>query len=214
MIAQVCIDHIRRHLLRDKAVPPLWPDELLLLYLNEAVTLFAKGVYSSTVNQNYDIDLSAGEADYALPEEVLHILSGRIESLGGDMGNYTHRVIPSHLLTVTGQPVIYALDESAQSMRVYPVPDKDYVMRIRAAVLPPAFAAADNIPIPGAYHLRLSEYVVAQCLSNNEIEAVTPELAAVYESRWGRTLVEAKRDIYRFRMGSNAAVRQNWTGKR
>lgn len=214
MTAQELIDYIRRDLLRDNAAPYLWSDELLLLYLNEAITIFAKETFSSTVNQNYDIDLAADTPEYDLPEEVLWIVSMRLDGMSGDMRNYTHRVIPSHLLASTGRPTIYTLDEATMLLRVYTVPDQAYVAKVRAAILPPAIAAADTPPIKAQYHLRLADHVVARCLGNNEIEGMKAELAVVYEGKWGRTITEAKRDFYRIRMGNNARVMQNWTGKR
>lgn len=214
MTSQELIDYIRRDLLRDKAQPYLWSDELLLLYINEAVTLFARGTYSSTVNQNYDIELAAGESEYPLPEEILWIASMRLDGMSGELRNYTHRVIPSHLETASGRPTMFIMDEGTQLLRVYAVPDQAYTAKVRAAVLPPSFTAADTPPVKSQYHLSLADHVVARCLANNEIEGAKSDLAPTYEDRWGRTITEAKREFYRIRMGNNARVMQNWTGKR
>lgn len=217
MTGDELITHIRVDVLHDTATPPLWSDDLIIRLLNEAERVFARRTYAIADDSSAltSIDLSAGEYSYALDPKVLHVYSAYLDGYSKDLVNYTHRFIPSLLTTTIGTPAIFTLDEAANRVRVYPVPDKAYTLNLRIARLPLADITESSSPeIPEHYHLDLAEFVAMRCLRNAEVDGSNLGSADVFEKSWRARIDEAKREYYRLRTGPNATARNNWTGKR
>lgn len=217
MTGDELLTHTRVDVLHDTATPRLWSDDLILRMLNEAERVFARRTYALQDDSSAltTIDLSAGEATYALDPKVIHVYSAYLDGYSRDLTNYTHRFIPSLLATSTGTPVIFTVDEAAAKIRVYPVPEKAYTLRLRVARLPLAdFTEASSPEIPEQYHLDLPEFAAMRCLRFAEVDGSNLGSAEVFEKSWATRINEAKREYYRLRTGPNTTARNNWTGRR
>lgn len=217
MTGDELVEYIRTDLLLDTASPQLWSDDLLLRYLIEAENVFARKTYAlldadSSVTQ---IALVADTATYALDDKILYVFSAYIDGQPCDLTSYTRRFIPNQLISSTGTPRIFTMDEAAQVIRVYPVPDAAYTLKLRVARLPLDDLTVDSEPsIPPQYHIDLPEYVAYRCLKNSEVDGSNLGSSAEYKKSWDGRLTAAKREYYRIRMGVNATAQNNWTGKR
>lgn len=217
MTGDELLTYIRADVLHDTSTPRLWSDELFLRLLNEGERLFARRTYALQDDSSAftTIDLEEGVFNYAIDPKVVHVYSAYLDGYSKDLTNYTHRFIPSLLSTSEGAPVVFTLDEAAKTLRVYPVPDKAYTLRLRIARLPLADITENTSPeIPEQYHIDLAEFVAMRCLRNAEVDGSNLGSAEVFEKSWAMRLNEAKREYYRLRTGPNATARNNWTGRR
>lgn len=217
MTGDELVEYIRTDLLLDTASPHLWSDDLLLRYLIEAENEFARKTYAlldadSSITQ---ISLVAGTATYSLDDKILYVYSAYIDGQSYDLTSYTRRFIPNQLTTSIGIPRIFTMDEAAQLIRVYPIPDDTYTLKLRIARLPLDDLTTSSEPsIPPQYHIDLPEYVAYRCLKNSEVDGSNLGSADAYKKSWDGRLTAAKREYYRIRMGVNATAQNNWTGRR
>lgn len=206
--------YVRADVLRDNAVPYLWSDALIYRYLSAAQEYHARKTYS-IVDASKTVTTASGTAVYALPAGTLHVLSARISTQTHDLPTYTRKVIPDHLLTSTGTPQLYTLDEATGQIRFYPVPDAILTVNLRIARLPAAAVSSGVTPeIPVQYHLDLGTYVAWKCLKGNDVDGSGVGSADRHEGDWNKAVSDAKREIYRLQLGANPTVVRNWTGKR
>jgi hypothetical protein len=217
MTGEELIEYIRQDVLRDRAEPYLWSDTLILRYLNEAQNLMARKTYCLTDSTSPDIAsfvTAPGLAEYDLHSSVLHVLSARIV---GQTKELVDRTYARHLnkdYSSAGFPSMYVLDMSQQVMVFYPTPDDDYEVVLRVARLPQTKIDYDASPeIPEHLHIDLAEYVAYRCLINNDSDGLNMGAADRHKVDWDRRVNEAKREYYRLRMGPNAHVINNWTGR-
>ena len=212
------LEYVRTDLLRDSALPYLWSDTLILKYLTEAQEKFARETYCLSDNTTAEITTITTEADtaeYALSDLVLHVYSARVSDVSYNMRDWTSRVVPSHLLTTTGQPVAYTMDEGTESIRFYPTPETAYTIYLRVARMPLDGIDEDSDPvIPVRYHLDLGEYAAYRCLMNNDVDGNNLGAAQRLKESWDQRVSKAKHEYYRFRHGANPTAMTNWTGKR
>lgn len=217
MIGEELVTHTRNDVLHDTATPHLWSDDLILLYLNEGQDAFARRTYALQDNESSvtQIDLCAGISTYPLSTKVLHVFGAALAGAANDLKDYTRRFIPNNLLTATGTPVLFSMDEAAHTIRVFPVPVVAGTLQLRVARLPLQPITDSSAPeIPEQYHIDLPEFVAMRCLRNAETDGSNLGSAEVFEKSWKARVGEAKREYYRFRMGPNATAQNNWTGKR
>lgn len=220
MTGEELLAYVRTDVLHDTAKPYLWSDDLIMRYLSEAEEAFARLTYALQDDSSSMtvLQLEAGVATYAVDRKVLHVFSGVLDGYSTDLTDYTRRFIPSQLLTSTGTPIIMSRDESANTIRVYPVPEKAYTLKLRIARLPMSKLTVDYLAacpeIPEQYHLDLAEFVAYRCLKNAEVDGSNLGSSAEFERSWKARVGEAKREYYRYRTGPNATARNNWTGKR
>lgn len=212
------LEYIRTDLLRDSAQPYLWSDELIFKYINEAQELMVRATYclvDSTTPAYTQITTADGTAEYDLDELVLHVLSARKSTDSTHMRDWTNRVVPSHLLTTTGAPVAYNLDESQQTIRFYPTPDDTYTIYLRVARMPVESITDANSPeISRRFHMDLGEYVAYKCQIQNDVDGNNQSSADRFKASWDARVLAAKREYYRLRHGANPTAVVNWTGKR
>lgn len=206
--------YTRTDILRDAAVPYLWSDALIMRRLSEAQEIHARRTYS-IVDETTTLATVVGQAVYANTATTVFVLSARVSTNAGDMHNYTRKAIPSHLLTSTGEPQIYTLDEATNKIRLYPVPDAIYTINLRIARLPTAAVTLTSTPeIQTRYHLDLPEYVAWRCLQDNDVDGQANKAAERHRNDWEQRVSDAKRELYRMQLGSNPSVVRSWTGKR
>lgn len=212
------LEYVRSDLLRDSAQPYLWSDELIFKYLTEAQQIMAEETYCLSDNSTESITTITTEADtaeYDLSDLVLHVYSARVSTVSYNMRDWTSRVVPSHLLTTTGQPVAYSLDEALGVIRFYPVPEDEYTIYLRVARLPQTAISDDDDPeIPTRLHIDLGDFAAYRCLLNNDVDGNNKGAAAEFLGAWHEKLSKAKHRYYRLRHGANPTAMTNWTGKR
>jgi hypothetical protein len=217
MTGDELVDYVRQDLLHDTAVPHLWSNELILKYLVEAENLFARITHALLDNTSTTAELSliAGEPNYALSKRVVMVNGALVEGQSCELKNYTRRFIPTQLVTATGTPQIFAMNEAAHTLRVYPVPEVDGVLKLRITRLPLEDLKFDTTPeIPEQYHIDLGEYAAYRCLKNSEVDGSNLGSSAEFYESWTARVSLAKSEYYRMRMGPDATARNNWTGKR
>jgi hypothetical protein len=211
------LEYVRRDLLRDSALPYLWGDDLILMYLNEAEQTMAEETYclSDNTSEVTVLNIGLGQAEYELDERVLHVYSATIEGDNFPLYNLTRRRTPTNSLTVTGRPVSYNLDEAANTITFHPAPDEDLTILLRVARLPlEDFTTSTEPEINKRLHLDLCEFAAYRCASQPDADGFNAKAAKEYQASWLRRLVKAKRKYYRLRHGTVAHAAVNWTGKR
>lgn len=214
MTGQELLDYLRADILRDAAAPYLWSDALLFRRLSEAEAVHARRTYS-IVDDTQTITTAANTPAYALPTGTIHVFSARVSTNTRDMSSYTRKVIPNHLLTSTGEPRIYTLDEATGAIRLFPVPDAVYTINLRIARLPAAPVVSYTSPeIPERYHQDLVEYVAWRCLQDNDVDGSRTAGADRHHADWEMRLADAKRELYRLQLGAHPSVVSGWTAKR
>lgn len=206
--------YIRRDVLRDSALPYLWSDALLYQRLSEAQEIHARRTYS-IIDDTQEILTDPDQPTYLLPDGTMFVLSARLSTSSRDMSVRTRRMIPSHLLTSTGEPSVYTLDEATGVIRFYPVPDAVYTINTRVARLPSGALTSSATPeIPSRYHLDLAEYVAWRCLQDNDVDGSRTKASDRHRADWEMRLSDAKREFYRVQHGNNPNAVSSWTGKR
>lgn len=214
MTGQELLDYIRADILRDVATPYLWSDALILRYLSEAESTFARKTYA-LLDDSQTITTVIGQATYALPTGTVFVASAALSTAASDLLNYTRKRIPNNLLTSTGTPYVFISDESGRNIRLYPVPDAVVTINLRTARLPASTIATYASPeISEEYHLDLAEYVAWRCLQANDVDGTSLGASERHKGDWLRRLEEGKREYYRLRMGANPNAVRNVTGKR
>lgn len=206
--------YIRTDVLRDAATPYLWSDALIYRRLSEAQEIHARRTYS-IVDETTMLITEVDRVVYPNGVTTLFVLSAALSTSAVDLRNYTRKAIPSHLLTSTGEPQIYTLDEATNKIRLYPVPDAEYTINLRVARLPTDAIASYSTPeIQARYHLDLAEYVAWRCLQDNDVDGGKTGAADRHRADWEQRVSDAKRELYRMQLGSNPSVVSSWTGKR
>lgn len=214
MTGSELLSYVRTDILRDTSAPYLWSDALLYRRLSEAQQIHARRTYS-LISNTPTITTEIGVPTYSLAVGTLFVLSARISTKASEMRDYTHKSIPSHLVTSTGEPSIFTLDEATDLIRFYPVPEAVVTVNLRVAKLPDSdvvsYAALEIQP---QYQLDLAEYVAWRCLQDNDVDGQNEKAAQRHKLDWELRLSEAKRELYRMRLGSNPNAASSWTGKR
>lgn len=206
--------YTRTDVLRDAATPYLWSDSLVYRRLSEAQAIHARRTYS-IIDETTTLTTEAGVAVYENEATTLFILSATMSTSAADLRNYTRKAIPSHLLTSTGEPRIYTLDEATNKIRLYPVPDAVYTVNLRIARLPATSISSITSPeIQTRYHLDLAEYVAWRCLADNDTDGQADKSSERHRIDWEQRVSDTKRELYRMQLGNNPSVVSSWTGKR
>lgn len=217
MTGSELLSYIRTDILRDAVTPYLWSDSLIYRRLSEAQQIHARRTYSITDNTP-TITTVIGTTSYTLAAGTLFVLSARISTKATELKDYTHKAIPSHLASSTGEPSIYTLDESIGLIRFYPVPEAVVTVNLRVARLPTndvsSTQSSSQLEIPSQYHLDLAEYVAWRCLQDNDVDGQNEKAAQRHKRDWDFRVSDAKRELYRMRLGSNPNATSSWTGKR
>lgn len=214
MTGSELLSYIRTDILRDASTPYLWSDALLYRRVSEAQQIHARRTYS-LLDNTPTITTEISVPTYALAEGTLFVLSARVSTQAQNMRDYTRKAIPSHLDTSTGTPSVYTLDEASELIRLYPVPDAVVTINLRVARLPAADVVSyAALEIPVRYQLDLAEYVAWRCLQDNDVDSQNEKAAQRHKNDWELRVSEAKREIYRMRLGANPSAASSWTGKR
>lgn len=200
----------RYNKLRDRATPPLWSDETIVTYLDEAQDRFARAT-DSLVDDDIEIDLSSGESVYDLDREVVFVYSAyfvgyEYERLGPSTENWTPDT------TMSTRPTRYTLDRKTNTIRFYPVPDGAYTAVLRVARLPETLSV-DNLEatpeLDESYQIALMDWAVYRCFTHDDADGRNDMAAEKALGRFNEMVSKAKHDLYRLRMGNQPRVHGN-----
>lgn len=215
--------HTRSALLRDEALPYLWQDAEIDRYLNEAYRLFTvrTHVLVSSEADFCTFDTEPGTWTYAIDTRVVQVNEAYIESCADTNSPPTYH--PLRDLTrrqqpyrgLSGRPMSYMMQVGSSRMRLSPVPDDVYTVRMICAHKPIRQLTSDTIrnELPEEYELALCDYAATRALRNNDPERANMQAAALFEAQWEKQVRDCKRDMAVLRAGADAQARNNWTGK-
>lgn len=223
---QELLGHLRANVLRDRALPELWSDTELKLYLNEAQVEFARRTHCLVDDEAAFtlFETVVGEAQYALDNRILFINTAHVRKPTPDdpgavpedwtlMRDYTRGRIPR---TITQRrPCAYTAQCNRNSFRLAAPADDVYEIQLMVARKPLAamVAATDTPEIDEDYHLALVDYAAWRALSNNDPEKANMASGKDFRAAWDLQVRDAKRDIARLHAGATPQARGNWTGK-
>lgn len=210
------MDYTRQHVLRDNANPKLWPDDLLILYFNEAQDQFARRTHclSDAESDFTFVETEDGVSTYTMDPRVVFVAEVIHQDTGIPVRDRSRRQVARRF--GAGRPVAYTMDAGMQKLRLHPTPDGAYVLDLLVARRPlNKLVNETDVPeIPEQHHMDLCDWVVYRCLRNNDPETstmtATPE---AYRAEWDMKVRDAKREVFRLRADDNPTARGNWTGK-
>jgi hypothetical protein len=217
------VEHTRCSVLRDTAIPYLWSDKELILYLNEAMRLFARRTHCITDSTNTltTFNTVVGTADYVLDRRIVFVSElGVVLDPGEDYQSYhplTDNTRGQQLVTFSqGRPLCYTAQVASYNIRLSPVPDAVYkvVMTVARKPLLAVVQGTDIPEIDEDYHLALVDYAAYRALSNNDVDGTSQVSAEAFFAKWGLAVRDAKRDLSKTRSGASPQAHNNWTGKR
>lgn len=202
------LDHIGEHVLDDRtdlaSGPPdsLWPDELLVRYLNDGMNIFCRKAWPIIDDRTVAccvINLVTDQQNYPLHSSVLRVLSATPADTDIPLLVISHslivpRPIPAlpdcYLQAVppyvdqAGRPGWYTVDDATRVLRIRPAPDATAVTDVgtinlrvaRLPILPLDVETPELEPeIPEEYHLDLCDYAVGRALSQPNVGAANKE---------------------------------------
>lgn len=203
--------HIKQAKLRDQYEPSLWQWSELIMYLNEAQSIFARRTHCLVDDESEftEIVTEPGKAKYTLDPRIIHVIDV-VDSTGYSLRNMQRRKFPSRL--AEGKPRVYGLDAASRHIRLSPVPDDEYTLHMLVARKPLRRLESefDEPEIPEEYHLLLCDWVVYKALANNDPEGSNTVAADGFRAEWEVGLLQAKREIYRQRTGENPTAFRRW----
>jgi hypothetical protein len=209
MTGSELIDHTR-FLVDDRAEPQLWPDSLILRYLQEAESLFCRMTHVYVTDDTV-IKTVAGQNKYEMPSNVLRVIGA--VTANNKLAEMYDRAIVIVNQDRTGEPKGYSTGLSPDRIVFYPVPDAEYEVTITAASLPdyPLRENSACMVVPNQYQFSLADYAAYRLLTSHDIDEMSQTLADKYERRWQEGLRDAKRSIYLYRTPRRADI-NSWTG--
>jgi hypothetical protein len=170
------LDETARYRLRDRSDQisgvgdNLWPDEVLVRYLNQAQEQFCRRTHALTGER--DVTLVVDTASYTLPTDMFMVYSGRVTGQNNDLRYDRNRrvALPA---TTKGTPRYMDTDDPSKTLRVYPTPDATGTLILFGALLPTVLDI--NTPnqesdVPSQYHEALVDYAVFKALSNRDVD--------------------------------------------
>jgi len=213
MTTEELLEHLRVNILRDEAVPPLWSDEELLAYLDDAQRIMARFTHClvSTTGGASQITTAAGVSAYPLHPAVLHVSAVYCEETRRELSPAAYAPFAAG----HGAPQAYrASIDNAGELLVFPVPDNTYTLRLRVARDPLESMAKGGEPeVPVQWRLALVDWAAYRALRANDPEQLNMAAANDLNTQWRLSLRDMKRDIYQLNTGPHPRATVNWTLK-
>jgi hypothetical protein len=215
--------HLRCAVLRDEGLPYLWQDAELLRYLNQAQLEFCRRTHTLQDDGSAftTFDTVIGQNVYELDSRIIFVGECGVVLDDGngnlsyhDMRDRTRGQLKNSY--IAGRPNTYTLQVARQKIRLSPVPDAVYTVRMVVARKPlnDMVQARDEPEIPEDYHLTLCNFAAMKALMNNDPERAQMQAAGEFRSQWDLDIRDAKRYMTHMRSGVSPQARSNWTGKR
>lgn len=227
MNLQELVNHTRSSVLRDTAIPSLWSDIEITLYLNHAENEFAirtHDIVDDSTPAVVQFSTVAGQKVYPLHQSIIMI--NELGIVEYDVDDPTVEVNYTQLHDRTrrqlrrrfgiGRPCLYTAQVRSNSIRLDPTPDAAYTIEMVVARKPlQPMSDPEHVPeVDAQYHLNLCDFAAFRCLTNNRPEGAEMASGAEFKALWDLAVRDAKRAITNERAGVNPKARSNWTGKR
>ena len=201
MTGQDLLDYTRKHLLRDKNTPPLFPNDLLVRYLDEGQQRLVERTHSY-VEADREVELSTGETLYPLDADIAFVYQVRLDGFYNNLIDVTESWTP----TDTGlmRPNRFMTDTETQSIRFYPAPDMAYTAILRVAKLPAAITLDnldDELELKERYQLIVADWAAYRCWGNDDVDGRNDGAAVNALAKFNMGVNEVKRNEYRQRTG-------------
>ena len=205
MTADDMVRFTRYNLLRDRSVPPLWPDDVVVRYLSEGQDRFAR-LTDSLIADDTEIDVVSGEDTYELDRSIIFVYAAHFVGFEGErMQPATEGWTPDTI--VSSRPTRYTLDRATNTIRFYAIPDQDYTAVLRIARLPADLTLDDlaaESEIDQSYQDALMDWAAYRCFTHDDADGRNDKAAENALRRFNEMVNRAKQDNYRLRMGFQA----------
>lgn len=221
MNASELLDTLREDVLKDVGVPPMWTDRRLVQLLNQAYMDFAEAtlIIRDSTTESAKITLKQGVAQYDMGEEVLAVMSARVEGSTGNLKRFGDPELnaedsPGDTLAwleninaayiQTGEPRAFTTDDSAHVFTVFPVPsaaETGTVIRMRVARLPRDEITLDNLElaleIPRNLQLGLTHGAAAIAYTDQDADGGDASKAKVQKDKFAEYIARGKKHVAR-----------------
>lgn len=188
-----------RAILRDTALPYLWSDELVTMYLNEGQERVARLTHAFIPDRR-ELGLSAGEDMYALDADVIYVYSVQLDGYPDRLAPATDGWTPSD--STPSRPTRYTLDTESGYIRFYNVPDATYTALLRIARLP--IAMSDSTPaceLMPKFQLALPDWAAYRCFTHDDADGRDDKAADRARLRFDDQISDIKYELYRLQAG-------------
>lgn len=201
MTGQELLDYTRKHLLRDFNTPPLFPNDLLVRYLDEGQQRLVERTHAY-IESDRTLEISANETTYALDDDVAFVYQVRLDGFYNNLVDVTESWLPTD--TAVMRPNRFSTDTATQTIRFYPTPDIDYTAILRVAKLPDAITLDnldDELELKARYHLIIADWAAYRCWGNDDVDGRNDGAAVNALAKFNMGVNEVKRNEYRQRTG-------------
>lgn len=185
------IDAFRARAMDDET-PPLWSDEEITEYANEAEEEACRRASllvdsSSAASQ---ADMAAGDEYVELHESVIYVRRARLGSSGMPLTPVVSRTmderVPGWELTAAGTPQVFVPDWESGKLRLWPPASASDVVAMTVVRTPLSEMAGDEDEpeIPKRYHRALLDYMLHQGYLKQDADTLDVAKAAKFEERF------------------------------
>lgn len=208
MTLEEFLEHTGKQVLRDRAVPPLWSDEVKVRYANEGLAKLAERTHYLVDDSNYTIDLDAGESRYDLASEVKLVHSAKLTGYFGYLATCTESRIPNAEMAT--RPQAFSCDAATGSLHFFPTPETTYEAVLRVARLPEKLNLGNldsEIELPEEWCLVLADWVGYRCFAEDDADGRNDQAADRCQARFYQGLKDIKAAVYRLKMSNASQAR-------
>jgi len=190
MLVTDLVSLVRTLYLDDTVEPYLWSDDVLTTLALQAEVEACKRANLLINSSDYNITTTEGIDIYNLSSNIIKVVRAEVV-----VGNIVTEIVRKPLcetgyIKVKGSPLYYEYIDN-NSVRVYPIPDKTYEIKLYASVLPTT-TEMDEFQIPSQYHNNLGYYVAAKALLSADLDATDTTKARYFEELFDRSFGSAK----------------------
>ncbi len=224
MNTQELLDELRGNILRDvsdslsAASDKLWTDDTLVRYIDDGYRRFCRRtllIRDASTPEVTQITLVAGRDRYPLHEDVLSVLTARIDGREYDLKKTAHDSLAGSADNTAGtaisfdtppaqEPRWFAVDEESKSLRVYPNVGADFAgkkLKLRVARMPASHLSVDaldaELEVNADYHLDILEWAAYRALRNHDTDVENIGKATSHKNRFNEAIEEAIKDSRR-----------------
>ena len=178
------IDFTRKLYLDDTVEPYLWSDETLLQLAIQAQREACERADLIIDKDNHNFVTVAGQSDYTMSSNIIRII--KMSVVNDNSYKELERVYfaKTNYYTTKGTPYEYFYTDS-NTIRLFPVPDKEYPISVVASVYP----KTTELEIPEQFHEYLAYYIAGNALLSADLDASDPsranEFLALFDAKFG-----------------------------
>jgi hypothetical protein len=204
MLVSDLVDYVRNFLLDDKVEPYLWSDDILTTLAKEAEKEACIRANLLIDSSTYSFDTEVGVDTYQLSDNIIKPIKLIVRSDAYEYELFkTNLGKPVGYSPISGLPYQYTFLDN-NNIRIYPIPDDTYHIKVIASVYP----SADNISfsIPERYQIALGYYVAGTALLAEDIDATDVQKSAIMLEKFAEAFGNSKdyKSIQRERFANNS----------